>query len=89
MFVFHLLLLGNTMDAPQCRDVFVLDHYAPPHAGLGVAPGLTGHGEGLALAGVIMLAWSQTLTQSQLVTLTWILPMSGLFIVGGWSTTRE
>ena len=39
-------------------------HLAPPHAGLGVTPGLTGHSEGLALAGVILLAWSHTLSLS-------------------------
>ena len=40
-------------------------HLAPPDAGLGISPGLTGHNQRLALTGVIMLAWD---TLAQLIS---------------------
>ena len=34
-------------------------YLAPPHAGLRIPPGLARHGERLALAGVILLVWTE------------------------------
>ena len=42
---------------------------APPHAGLRIPPGLTRHGERLALAGVILLVWTEEHTLSQILSI--------------------